>query len=129
MNRIKTPIIVTKNAWSKLNNIFVENNNYAFLFSAKGGGCNGFNYDLKPISKDIFNNIKNEHSIPSIMINNNTKLLIDPVSEFLLLGTTIDYIKEDYNKNIFESKFIFTPDKELATSNIVVPVLPENIAL
>ena len=48
--------------------------------------------------------------------NNNTKLLVDPVSEFLLLGTTIDYIKEDYENNIFESKFIFKPDKDLATT-------------
>ena len=33
-----------------------------------------------------------------------------------LFGTKIDFIKEDYNKNIFESKFIFIPDKNLATS-------------
>ena len=38
------------------------------------------------------------------------------MSEMLLLGTTIDYIKEDYNNQIYESKFIFTPRKELATS-------------
>ena len=33
-----------------------------------------------------------------------------------LLGTTIDYVKEDYNKNIFESKFIFVPNKDLANT-------------
>ena len=43
-------------------------------------------------------------------------VFVDPMSEMLLLGTTIDYIKEDYNNQIYESKFIFTPRKELATS-------------
>ena len=33
-----------------------------------------------------------------------------------LLGTTIDYVKEDYSKNIFESKFVYIPDKDKATS-------------
>ena len=33
-----------------------------------------------------------------------------------LIGTKIDYINENYSKNIFESKFIFTPDKNFATS-------------
>ena len=116
MNRLKTPIIITQNAWHKLNNIVEKNNNYAFLFSAKGGGCNGFNYILKPISENIFYDIHGEHHYPCVLKNNNTKLLVDPVSEFLLLGTTIDYIKEDYENNIFESKFIFKPNKDLATT-------------
>ena len=33
-----------------------------------------------------------------------------------LLGTTIDYMYEDYNYGIFESKFIFLPNKKLASS-------------
>ena len=33
------------------------------------------------------------------------------MSEMLLLGTTVDFIEEDYSKNIFESRFIFTPEK------------------
>ena len=32
------------------------------------------------------------------------------------MGTTIDFITEDYSKNIFENKFTFTPQKNLATS-------------
>ena len=35
------------------------------------------------------------------------------MSEMHLLGTTIDYIKEDYLKGQFESKFIFDVDKDL----------------
>jgi len=38
------------------------------------------------------------------------------LSELYLLGTTIDYINQDYIKNIFESKFIFNIDKELASA-------------
>ena len=33
-----------------------------------------------------------------------------------LLGTTINYISEDYEKGIFENKFVFTPDKKIASS-------------
>ena len=130
MIRFKTPITITQNAWHKLNNIVKKNNNYAFLFSAKAGGCNGFNYDLKPIAEDEFYDILNynikpntddifydEHYHPCVLKNNNAQLLVDPISEFLLLGTTIDYIKEDYNNNIYESKFVFTPNKKMATTS------------
>ena len=101
---LRVPIIVTKKAWEKMFNIASKNINHNFLFSANGGGCNGFNYKLELIK----NNDINE--------NNNVKLIIEPTSELLLLGTTIDYIKEDYSKNIFESKFIFTPKKDFATT-------------
>ena len=39
--------------------------------------------------------------------NDDITVYIDPLSELHLLGTTIDYINQDYIKNIFESKFIF----------------------
>ena len=42
--------------------------------------------------------------------------MIEPMSEMLLLGTTIDYVHEDYSKNIFESRLIFTPQKDFATA-------------
>ena len=41
---------------------------------------------------------------------------IDPVSEDLLVGTTIDFQEEDYERGIFSSKFTFTPDKDLASA-------------
>jgi Fe-S cluster assembly iron-binding protein IscA len=34
----------------------------------------------------------------------------------ILLGTTVDFVSSDYNKNIFESKFIFKPDQNFASS-------------
>ena len=111
----KDPITITNKAWSKMTNI-LKKNNYAFLFSAKGGGCNGFNYTLNTINEIEFNELYEEKIPPTIIKNNNTKLIIESSSLWLLIGTTIDYIKEDYSKNIFESKFIFTPKKELATT-------------
>ena len=112
------PINVTTNAWNKIENILkIQSNNWGFLFSAEGGGCGGFNYSFKTIDNDRYNKIFDKSKIkPSIINNDNSKIMIDPYSEMFLLGTTIDYVKEDYNKNIFESKFIFVPNKELATT-------------
>ena len=80
-----------------------------------GGGCNGFNYDLK-----LRNDEQIQHTFgkikPTVIERNDSKLFIDPMSEMSLMGTTIDYQSEDYVKGIFESKFVFTPDKDLASS-------------
>ena len=54
-----------------------------------------------------------------MMLQNNSlgvKLYIDPMSEMFLLGTTIDYITEDYSKGQFESKFLFKVDPKMASS-------------
>ena len=117
------PIKVTDNAWNKIGNILkIQSNNWGFLFSAEGGGCGGFNYSFKTINNEKYNKILNKSKIkPSIIHNNNNgnnsnKIMIDPYSEMFLLGTTIDYVIEDYNKNIFENKFIFIPNKDLATT-------------
>ena len=116
----KFPITITDNAWNKMNKIVKKKNDTNFLFSAIGGGCNGFNYNLKLIDNekyqqlfesDISNNIK-----PSTIENDKTTVIIEPMSEIFLLGTTIDYISEDYDKGIFENKFIFIPDKNLAST-------------
>ncbi len=120
---IKSPINITSNAWDKMKKIIKseESNGSdgyeSFLFSANSGGCNGFNYDLKLIKENEYNEIMNSNKIkPTIVDNDSIKLIIDPVAEMLLLGTTIDYVSEDFSKGIFENKFTFTPDKKLATS-------------
>ena len=113
---LRVPIIVTKKAWEKMFKIASKNINHHFLFSANGGGCNGFNYNLELVKNNEVNKLLENKIKPSIIENNNVKLIIEPTSELLLLGTTIDYIKEDYSKNIFESKFIFTPKKDFATT-------------
>ena len=90
-----------------------------FLFSAATGGCNGFNYELNLLDKKEYEDFYNTSSgkfEPTMMTRNNTKIMIDPSTEFLLFGTTIDYIYENYSKGIFENKFVFIPDKNLTSS-------------
>jgi len=113
----KKPINVTLPAWNKMSQISNTQKINKFLFSATNGGCNGFNYNLNLLNDSDYNSICSEQSIiPTLIKTNNTELIIDPISEFLLLGTTIDYIHEDYSKGIFESKFIFIPNKTFASS-------------
>ena len=112
----KAPIQISLNAWHKMTDILTKSDASGFLFFAKGGGCNGFNYKLQPINEIKFNTLLQEKPTPTIISNEKTQLMIEPMSEMLLLGTTIDYVREDYSKNIFESRFIFTPEKDFATA-------------
>jgi len=118
------PVTITKNAWDKLNKIrsrlsastadhFTKNDsNSRFLFSATSGGCNGFNYNLRLVDDEnqLFD-VK-----PTVIKKNHIHVIVDPMSEMMLFGTTIDYVSENFDKNIFESKFIFIPDKNTATT-------------
>tara|TARA_A100001011_G_scaffold131040_1_gene138111 strand:- start:11112 stop:11483 length:372 start_codon:yes stop_codon:yes gene_type:complete len=105
-------IKITKPAWAKIANVLGKTNTYSFLFSATGGGCNGYNYKFKAIEQTKFDSILNETKIkPTVIENNNHKVLIDPLSEFLLVGTIIDF-----EETIYESKFVFLPNKEIAHS-------------
>ena len=56
------------------------------------------------MKKDDFNKKKLK---PNYLEQEGIKVYIDPIAEIYLLGTTIDYITQDYDKNIFESKFEF----------------------
>ena len=114
----KSSIInITENAWSKMININKKTTNlYGFLFSAKAGGCNGFSYIFSVLDENDFIDIHKGNIKPNYVEKYNMKVYVDPMSEFYLLGTTIDYIREDISKNIFESKFIFTPDKNKAST-------------
>tara|TARA_B100000745_G_C20024692_1_gene348540 strand:+ start:373 stop:741 length:369 start_codon:yes stop_codon:yes gene_type:complete len=109
-------IQVTKNAWNKMNHILKSSNNkYGFLYSLSSGGCNGFNFELDLLTKKYYDEIIQKKFL-TILKNDNTKLYIDPIGEMYLLGTKIDYITEDYKKNIFENKFIFEVDKDLMST-------------
>lgn len=110
-------LFITKNAWEKIESILSSNKNtIAMKFSAEGGGCNGYNYKFNPIDINEYNSFNQEKIKPTIIQNGNSKILIEPLSEMLLLGTTIDYIKENYEKQLYESKFVFTPNKKLAST-------------
>ena len=109
-------IQVTRSAWSKIKDIIQKSNHqYGFLYSCSSGGCNGFNFELDLLDKDYYEKISKEKFL-TVLTNNNDKLYVDPLSEMYLLGTTIDFVKEDYQKGIYESKFNFIINKELMTS-------------
>ena len=121
------PIInVTKTAWKKINSICKKSNNNNFLFSVTSGGCNGFNFNLNLLHDNEYKKIiKNK---PSIISNENTNIYIEPLSEMYLIGTTIDYIEEDINKGIFENKFVYKIDKNIASScGCCISFMPKNI--
>ena len=113
----KVGVHVTKNAWKKMEKIVqISKNKLGFFFSASSGGCNGFNFQLDLLEYEQYYTIINKK--PQILQNNSVgvKLYIDPLSEMLLLGTTIDHISEDYKNGQFENKFIFKVNPNLASS-------------
>lgn len=111
----KNIINITKQAFNKMNNIMNKSNNKSgFIFGVTSGGCNGFNFDLRLIHEKELGGIQKLK--PSIMNDGDVNVYIEPLSEIHLFGTTIDYIEEDYSKGIFESKFEYKIDKELASS-------------
>lgn len=93
----------------------VSKNKYGFIYSASSGGCNGFNFELNLLEKNMYKEIiKSKYY--TVLNDDSTKLYIDPLSEMYLLGTTVDYVHEDYRKGIFESKFKFDINKDKMTS-------------
>ena len=115
MNRIN-PINVTKNAWKQMTKVIQNTGNqYGFLYSASSGGCNGFNFELDLLDKETHQKITN-NKFHTVINDKSSKLYIDPISEMYLLGTTIDYISEDYKNGVFESKFKFIINKDLMSS-------------
>ena len=104
-SKITKKLHITNNAWTKIKDITNKSNGNYFIFSAIGGGCSGFNYNLELLNKtdlpkklDTFTYVNNGHY----------KVYIDHLSELYLLGTCIN---QDYSKGIYESKFVFLQDK------------------
>jgi iron-sulfur cluster assembly accessory protein len=120
---MKNIINVTTSAWKKMGSIIQKSNNKnGFIFGANSGGCNGFNFDLRLIETEEQQEIMKMK--PSILTNDDVNLYIEPLSEMHLIGTTIDYINEDFSKGIFENKF----DKKLASScGCGVSFMPRNL--
>ena len=109
-------IQVTKNAWMKMSKIInASKNKYGFIYSASSGGCNGFNFELNLLEKNMYEEII-KRKFYTVLDYNSTKLYIDPLSEMYLLGTTVDYVHENYEKGEFESKFKFNINKDKMTS-------------
>ena len=109
---IKTvPLTVTDNAWNKILEISKKQGISHFLFSATSGGCHGYNYELSLMKQKDFEKSFESTIKPTYVTKKNIHVVIEPLSEFLLLGTTIDY-----TTTAFDNKFIFIPDKDLASS-------------
>ena len=123
----KNIINVTANAWKKMGSIIQKSNNKnGFIFGANSGGCNGFNFDLRLIETEEQQEIMKMK--PSVLTNNEVNLYIEPLSEMYLIGTTIDYINEDFSKGVFENKFVYKIDRELASScGCGVSFMPRNL--
>ena len=121
-------IQVTRAAWAKMREILhMSKNKYGFVYSATSGGCNGFNFDLGLLDKDFYEKIT-KTKFHTIIANKDTKLYVDPAAEMHLLGTTIDYVTEDFSKGHFENKFIYEIDKDRMTScGCGVSFMPKNI--
>jgi len=118
------PLTVTDNAWNKILEISKKQGMSNFLFSATSGGCNGYNYELSLMKQKDVEKEFNQKIKPTYVTKNNTHIVIDPLSEFLLLGTTIDY-----STSVFDNKFIFIPDKDLASScGCGISFTPKNTA-
>jgi iron-sulfur cluster assembly accessory protein len=126
----KVGISVTQNAWRKMEDITkFSSNKLGFIYSVSSGGCNGFNFELNLLDTKKHSKLINNNKIkPILLTNNNTNLYIEPSSEIYLLGTTIDYITEDYTNGNFENKFVFNVDKKMATTcGCGVSFSPRNI--
>ena len=111
-----TSIQITQNAWKKMSTIIkLSKNKYGFIYSASSGGCNGFNFELNLLNQKLYESIRKQKYL-NVLNHKDTYLYVDPLSEMYLLGTTIDYIHEDYSKGQFESKFNFDINKDLMSS-------------
>ena len=109
---VRPVINLTPAAWNKIRSVLQETGGKCFLFGATGGGCNGFNYEFRYINKEEYNSIyKNNKIKPLVIENNEAAVIVDPLSEFLIMGTTIDYYKD-----IYENKFIYIREKQQVTS-------------
>ena len=109
-------ISVTNKAWLKMSEIMRQSKNkFGFIYSATAGGCNGYSFKLGLLHESENSKISSMKYL-TILNESETDIYIDPLSEMYLLGTTIDYVNEDYTKGQLESKFVFEVDKDLMSS-------------
>ena len=87
-------ITITQNAVKQLDNIIKNNQAKGIFFSIKGGGCNGFEYQLQPINQ--FEKKDN------IVIQENVSVEVCDKSLLYLLGTEIDWTQD-----VMGSRFTF----------------------
>jgi len=84
---MKQIITITSKATQKLQTILKDSNKKALIFYVKGGGCNGFNYKLKPTDEK-------PNKLDEIVKIEDFEIRVCNNSIMHLLGTKIDW-KED----------------------------------
>ena len=95
----KTLITITESATHQFNNILKTKPIYnGFHFGVKNGGCNGFEYNLLPITE-----LNKQTKYDEICKINNITIQICGSSLLHIIGTNIDW-----NEDIMSQKFIFT---------------------
>tara|TARA_B110000211_G_C14063695_1_gene546743 strand:+ start:1193 stop:1525 length:333 start_codon:yes stop_codon:yes gene_type:complete len=92
----KNIISISNIALKKIKDILKETNKKNILFAVNGGGCNGFEYQLKPSNVNL---IKGNE----LYIQDNVNIHICSKSLIYILGTHIDW-KQD----IMEQRFVFS---------------------
>ena len=108
--------VVTYRAWSKINDILRYSLHNSMLYTATSGGCNGFSFTLSVLDnkhKVDLDTTKIKTTILHSECREDQYVYIEPASEMFVYNTEIDFILEDYSKNIFESKFVFNVDTTL----------------
>ena len=118
MAAARAAIAVTHSAWAKMGSIMrASNNRLGFLYAATSGGCSGLNFELtlldEPPPKTRFGPLVLDNPDAAAAAR---RVYVDPESELYLLGTTIDYVREDYAKAQYENRFVFRVDKKTATT-------------
>ena len=108
-------IKVSELAKTKLKEMIINNSGKAALLYINGSGCNGFSFKLGLLNESEHSKMSSMKYL-TILNESDTDIYIDPLSEMYLLGTTIDYVNEDYTKGQLESKFVFEVDKDLMSS-------------
>jgi len=83
-------ISITRMARTQLINLARSHKTKTIVFSVKGGGCNGFVYDLQPG--------KRSEGDEGIVVHAEVVVSVDKMSQLYLIGTTIDYTTDFMGK-------------------------------
>jgi iron-sulfur cluster assembly accessory protein len=92
---MKSVLNITQKAGKQLIRIAEQHKTKSLLFYVKGGGCNGFNYKIKPLYQEPEKN-------DEIVKYENINVVVCNKSLFHLLGTTVDW-----NDDIMGANFKF----------------------
>lgn len=101
----RLPVKITTIAWAKIRDIIKTTGSKGMVMFVSSGGCNGFNYNLRPVE---------HYDGPKTDLLYGPEIYIDPMSEMFILGTEVDYVAENYAEEVYESKFIFKSNNSVS---------------